>query len=330
VSVIELRPQDPGVWHVPTLAEWLFEEGAHRRWIVPELVPAESLILVSGQQKLAKKTWFSDALALAISTGVVIGGLKTECAGPVLYCQEEGSHAGTRERLFGLCRTYDIDPKSLQKTYYAFHNRVKLDTELWSERLLRAVEAWHPVLVIFDNLSYMHLGDENSSADMNVVADTIHNLRAAGASIMFLAHLDKVRGARPKADIDSQVRGSSLIVNFYDVHLALRRYRESEAHINLTARYREDEERIYTISWDIVKNGERVERAELTFTAQSSSSREVLLDRCLGATLAGKLYSMRELRSAWGIGAGPAQWVREELLRSRDLVQTSAGMFHRR
>lgn len=239
------------IWKVPTLAEWLEEESNDRGWFFPGFVPRDSLVLMSGHKKRACKTWLADLLALLVATGKSSGLLVNQNMAPVLFCEEEGSHEGNRQRLLALCATYKIDPSSINNFYFAFRQRIKLDTELWCGRLIEKVRELDVKLVVFDALTYMHKADENKTNEMLNVVNTLHELRSLGATVLYLAHLDKTRGSDKLADIDDQVRGAGVITDAYDAHLALRRYRVKDPFIKLTLRLRDGgEEAHYRLAWE--------------------------------------------------------------------------------
>jgi len=239
------------IWSPPSVAEWIEAAPKEVKWLVDYFVPEDSVILLSGQQKLAFKTNLALCLSILVAAGKTFGCLHTSAARPVLYVYEEGSSAGTRSRLIKICKGLGVDPTSLHTMYLAHRQRVKLDDSAWRRQLIRFVQYEKPGLVVLDTMSYMHLGDENSVKEMSSSIETIQHIRDAGASVVVLAHLDKTKGGNPRADIDTQIRGTSLVVNFYDVHIACRRYRKSDMHIDMTVRHRDDEEKEFKISWTV-------------------------------------------------------------------------------
>lgn len=309
---------------LPRLNDWLSEARTATRWIVEHIVPCDSLVLVSGQQKRAHKTWLADSLAIAISTGVPIGGFNVLEPGPVLYCQEEGSFAGTRNRILGICQTYKVSQADLNNIHFSFHRRVKLDAPKWRKALVDYVSEHNIKCIVLDAITYMHLADENKISEMAPVIETLQDMRSLGASVIYLAHLDKTRGESKRADIDSQVRGASIVVNAYDQHIALRRYAMKEQWIKLTVRAREAEERDYRLRWDI-KLGDAdpetklrpVKHAELIFEELNEAGQlHATADLCHAKLLSGQQYTMATLKRAWGTGAERTKKILEVLLES--------------
>lgn len=235
-------------WRAPRLGEWLAGVKDEVAWLIPGLVPKSGIVLISGQQKLAFKTFLSDALSLLVSTGVEYGRMTATLSGPVVYVEEEGQGAQTRDRLVAVAEGLGVDPQDAE-VYYIFRQRVKLDSELWAKRILDLVREVKPVLLILDAMVYLHGADENKTHEMKPVVELLQEVREMGASVLCLAHLNSA-GSDPNKDIDEQVRGSKIIVNAYDTHLALRR-RNRKDPIKLTARHRGAPEREYKIFWEL-------------------------------------------------------------------------------
>lgn len=330
-SVTELPAS---VWRLQNFSEWRQTVPLTTRWIVPGFIPKDSLVLISGQQKLAFKTWTADTLAISMSTGKQLGPFAPLEPVPVLYIQEEGSKQGTKGRIDGIAKTYGIDPNDL-KFYFVFRERIKLDNDLWRRRLIGAIRHLGIEVLILDALTYMHDAEENSNAEMGVAIETMRIARGEGVTVIFLAHLDKDRGSRKKADIDNQLRGASVVVNAYDVHFALRRYSAKDAHIDLTLRAREQEERQFVVTWDIVKHTEAIfdphlereveieviDKAKLDMRELGSEGEVgTRLEKFLLAMAPGKLYSADELRACWGCGGTISKSSRERLVADGRIV----------
>jgi RecA-family ATPase len=316
-------------WCPPTLTDWLAQVDENVRWLIPDFVPEDSLILLSGQQKRAFKTWFALTCALATALGRDVGGLKPTRAGPVLFIEEEGARASTKSRFKMLLNTYMIAPEELSNVYFAHRNRIKLDDQGWRARLSNFMAAKQPALVVYDGLSFAHTGDENSHKDMSPVIDTLQLLRSFSCSTLLLAHVDKQRGENPHADIDIQVRGSSIIINSYDTHIAMRRYKMSDAHITCTVRSRDAEEKEFVVSWDIDEEKNHAalsyhkkhnENEPKTMTQDSISRYKLILE-----TAQGDKFSNVALRRLWELGTKTANMVRDILLKEGFLVPEGAS-----
>lgn len=321
---IENDEQEKGVpsWLPPTLDQWLAEVDETQEWLIDRIIPRDALVLVSGHQKRAYKTWFSFLAGLVLASGRTQSLFRPLVTGPVLIVEEEGARPQTKQRFQMLANTYGFTPEEMRNVYFSHRQRVKLDDPGWRAKLLAAARHIKPVLVIYDALSYAHTGDENSHADMAPVIDTLQALRSTGASVAVLAHLDKQRGENPRADIDTQVRGSSIIVNAYDMHLALRRYKMSAAHIDCIARARDAAEARYSITWDISEetNSARFNMLEVLEGAPKDSTAERYKNML---TAHGGPWSSKGLRALWQCSVKTEKVLREKFM--EEGILTSDG-----
>lgn len=292
-------------WPVPTLDEWEEGVGEDTPWLVPGWIPENSFGLMSGQQKRACKTWTAFQLALCVACPeATFDAFKPTRYGPVLIVEEEGTAPQTKARLQMIKRALGI--KKTPNVHFVHHNHVKLDDERWRARLLAKVESLQPALVILDALSYMHDGDENSVREMSPTVETLRLMRGGGTSIIVLAHLDKTKGENKRSDIDTQVRGSSLIVNAYDSHIALRRYKMTEEFIQCTVRHRDADETHCLLRWHIDDAAVVKEpKARLQLAAKPSDEAEIhtetFNEKCLEALEPGELYTLDQLRALLGV-----------------------------
>lgn len=255
-------------WAEP-FGDWLLTPAKTKAWLIDGLIPMDSLVLLSGHQKRAAKTYFALAVAIAIATNKANGELKPIETGNVLFVEEEGSHAETQTRALAVIRAMGLDPEesreALNKIRWVFRKSVQLDRYQWQARLKQAAELLQPVLTIFDAVFALHSGDENKVSDMAPIIKTFNHIRnvSGGGSVLYLAHLDKDRGENPKKDIDTQVRGSGVLVNAYDTHLAARRYSEHDHEIAMKVRYRDREPQDWKLRWEFEKKDGNLDKAHL-------------------------------------------------------------------
>lgn len=327
-----------GLWQPPTLDVWFKEVEKAQRWLIPQFIPADGIVLTSGQKKRAMKTFSAMTTALCLATNTKAAMFNPVGDMPVLFVEEEGGRAETRERLMGLCRTMKIDPEAksrpLRHFYFSYHNRTKLDDRRWTEELVKLVQREKIKYVVLDAIVYMHSGDENKVSEMTPVVSAMQGMRHVGATVNFLAHLDKTRGGNKKEDVDDQVRGTGVLTDCMDTHLAYRRYKMSDAHIDLTVRHRSGPEKKYTVAWQINSHsvGQGAEEHEILDLAQLSMI-EVMGEMDIpkmAKTFTKKLevdhvYSPRELRQTWGVGAKTAKELIEFLMQAGDLEEEGSS-----
>lgn len=309
---VELGAPAVSSWVVPTLPAWLAEAEKARKWLYPGLLLEEAIVCMSGQKKRAKKSMTAFAMGIGLAAGKPVGIWKPDGVASVLIAEEEGPRASTRERLLAICNGMGVDPASLNNVHFAFHQGVKLDQKKWRERLCKKVEEVKARLLILDAIVYMHDGDENKVADMAPVRETMHAVRSLGCTTMFLAHTDKARGEDPKADIDSQVRGSGLTTDAYDQHLALRRYNADDPITALTIRGRDQEERKYSVKWSFESVKDITTRAAMVVEDPKASFQNLILE-CANKLAMEHKYSLRLLQDLWQVPKSRAQLILDHL-----------------
>lgn len=241
----------PEIWSPPTLAQWLEEEPTEPRWVVPGFLPHDAFVVLSGQRKLTNKTYTSRALAASLATGRAIKPFIPDKRYRCLFVEEEGSHGENWDAWQAVLKTYSIQPSELDGIIWSFRDLVLLNIKEWRERLVRLVRTHQIEVAIFDALFLMVAGDENDSPVMREVLRTLQEIRAQGCTVVLLAHLNDHRGADPSIDIDLQIRGSGLLKDAYDLHLAARRYDPNDKYIAWTVRRRGGIEMKYRALWDI-------------------------------------------------------------------------------
>lgn len=275
------------IWEPKLIREFLDSAKECRRWVIPDFVAHEGLTLLSGPRKLGMKTWLADFLAVVCTHGLEVDILRATDPGPVIYFEEEGTPLGTYLRWQGIERSLHIDLKKAENFYYAFRPRVLLDDPLWASAIMDAVKKIQPRMVIYDALTYMHKGDENKTHEMRIVVDTLQSIRACGTACVFLAHTNSAGSSERSMDIDLGVRGSKVILDCYDVHVALRRYSSEEKDIKCQIRQREGSERLYQLRWDLQSQwnydleAEEVMHVLPTFTSEEEGIKETYIEELL-------------------------------------------------
>lgn len=149
-------------------------------WAVEKLVPARSITVLHSPGGLGK-TWFSLALANAVSRGESFLGLKTK-PGPVCYIDFENPLPLLVER------TRKLDIRDVLFWHLSANpSPPRLDTSEY--KFYRQLPAG--ALIIFDTLRAAHSGDENSSQDMALVMGRLKELRELNHSIFLIHHAGK-------------------------------------------------------------------------------------------------------------------------------------------
>lgn len=207
-------------------------EDDSKDWVVRGLVLRAAPNIFAGMPK-SKKTILAIHLCLAVAAGEKTWlGRFPISPGRVLILSYEDPRRETRRRVWRLARGLGYDPRTLAGTLRIadrsepFH----FDKPAEMARLEGTLAAWRPSIVLMDSLSRVHLGDENSKKDMNVVTDAWLTLAARyDLAIVSIHHLKK--NLEDGQSIIMQLRGSG------DIGAAVR-------HVVAVKREKEDSDRL--------------------------------------------------------------------------------------
>lgn len=182
----------------------ILEASAPRGELIPGLLPADGIAILTAAPKVGK-TMFASQAALAIQEGTSFLGFPAGPAGSVLYCDHESSADDLRQR-FKLLEGDAQDPYAL--TFCRDSFQLAKDDDV--DGLIELVQAAGHSLVIIDTLATYMLGvDEN---DAGSVSRPLHGLRRlqheTGAAILVVAHASK---SESHGKIAAKTRGSNAI-----------------------------------------------------------------------------------------------------------------------
>jgi len=306
--------------------EWAMSGDVEPTWLIEDFLPEQTLALVSGPRKLAYKTWFIMMLGTLVATGRTYLNFKATAPAKVLFVEEEGSTNETKSRLRKIFKMCGVGPDGDQKGIgllqenLAFMHwaRVKLDDPEWVRELLLFTKAWEPKLIVLDALTYMSNGDENKKQDMQVVIDSLAQLRRLGACVMFVYHT----GQREQANVDLDVRGSTILADAYDVHLALRRTDDEVPEIKFFGKYRDFGMKKSIYSWHHLDDG--TIRLDVMEAKKHDTLGEVL-KKLKAEMQPGMAYNLQDFRRMSGLNAGDAATVRAKLIKQGDLEPVKGG-----
>lgn len=330
LSTKAMHQHNATAWSVQKFSDWAEQDFERTAWLIPQFIPQEGIVVLSGFPKIARKTLTADIIAVCLAAGKSMSMLTVPEPISVLYVEEEGGAAETKNAIQAVQRA--VGASANMDIYMAFHDRVKLDSKEWIAKIIEVVKAKQIKLVIFDALTYLHDGDENSTSEMLVVARGIQDIRAAGTAVLVLVHLDKSRGSDTNADIDLQMRGSSIISNLYDVHLALRKPSTSQKDIDLIVRGRHLCEKQYKVAWNLVplKNDlNLLDKMSLIVTPHSDDvvHDDAILDGYIALMEPTKKYQYKELRELWEVSTKKASSILKILINEETIVKVGARTY---
>lgn len=156
-------------------------------WIIPDLLPARSLIIVAGESKLARKSLLLEWLATRVAQGLPFLDKVLPYARPVIYSALEESVEDSADRM----RRFGILPGSETPLTMCFDDETEFSGVAESIAYTQQRGLW-----IIDSLSEcgrMHgLRDENSSTEITGVLRAYRRLaHLTGWAIVFVHHYRK-------------------------------------------------------------------------------------------------------------------------------------------
>lgn len=309
------------------LLDWWQEPVPTAEYLIDGILPTDSVVIVSGPPKRGFKTWLAMLMAGCVATGKDYKVFKPRAPEPVLFVEEEGGLHGTRKRLSKVFSMLEVDlddPTTTKEGVLAQKNfwwlrspRLKLDNMLQVAQLKKFIEAHGIKLVVLDAITYMHSGDENNKQDMQKVCDALGALRATGATIVALMHVNR-SSRKENVDIDLGTRGSSVFTDYYDVHFGLRRDKTTDA-LTLEIRSRDYEPQEYTLFWNVT---EGVAQPELIIKPRDEgviAEEFVAVLRNKGFP-AGRAITPKDFQAVLGLTAGKAAEIRAQLINEGKLT----------
>lgn len=244
----------------PSLATWAreVENDDSPSFIIQDVLPADNLILLSGQPKDAKKTWFAMLTALVAATGISVGSLKCERPVNVLYIYREGARKPTLQRFKALCAGQGFpEPSKISNLFFHHRGNFWLDTGNWVSDVCAFIIEHKIGVVYIDTFAKSCQSDENSSREMGHAIQNAEKMRDAGATVVLVHHLKKgahslSNGKSGTPEPDKDLRGSSALAGAYEMHWAIRSYPQEDSRERVTQLYiggKESEWTSYTYDW---------------------------------------------------------------------------------
>jgi len=179
--------------HLRDIPRTLEIDANQRGWLVDELIPEGSLVLVTAPPG-EYKTWLALSLASAVSTGALFLRRKT-AETTVLYLDRDNPLRVVCERR----RILRLREGKRLKIW----GRWLPDSppEIGDPRHLKFARRYRP-LIIFDSFVRFHSAQENSATDMAKVIEALRRLTDAGATVILLHHRGKSETSRYRGSTD--------------------------------------------------------------------------------------------------------------------------------
>ncbi len=188
-------------------------------WLVDNLIPARSLILISAKAKTGKST-FCRALAAALVTGQDFLGFPVR-HGPVLYIATEGQQRDAKAafRRLGL-------PPGVPLTYCRMTPATGAIGIEWLTEIVQEMDP-RPVLVVIDVMQkFLRLASTNDYSEASLGMSTLETAKdALETAIATVHHSTKRTRETEDEDVGDAIGGSMAIRGGADTTIILERYR---------------------------------------------------------------------------------------------------------
>jgi hypothetical protein len=207
---------------------------------------------------------------------------------------------------------------------------VLLDDPTWIARLKAFIVAKGIKLVIIDTFAKAHRGDENNVKDISAIMRAIDDLRGCGSgtSVVFSHHLRKPsRDVASMDDCDDDLRGSSALAGFYDVHIAVRKPHANHDYLSVTIRSKDDEETRYELIWKFGGKAEEAPWVRFDLAkAQEGALLPSMLDKAVALLAASEVYTKKELADIWQLDKYLAEQTIASLIEDGILEAAGKGL----
>lgn len=231
---------------IHTFSDLMGREFPALEWLVEGLVPASSIIAISGYPA-SYKTWLVLDLALKVAKGEpLFGKFPTGQTGVLLVDEENGERS--LQRRF---KTLKAERATLP-LFWTSLNEFKL-TEDTVDHLIKSAKERGIGLVIFDSLIRIHTSDENSAREMSQVSRLLKRFVKDGITVIFTHHHRKTGPGQ--ANHSHDMRGSSDLLASVESHIALER-KPGERVVVVTQTKLRDGEEIKPFKLELVPDGE--------------------------------------------------------------------------
>ena len=212
------------------------EQGKEPAWLIQDLIPERSTVLLVGRTG-SYKSFLALDLAIGISTGTETFGSVPSAPGPVFYGALEGRNniKKARRRAWKIARGVDKTPDF----YVGTAPMVAFEDEMqeFCQQILGRLHGRHPKLIIIDTLAKSMAGlNENDARDAGRFIRFCDALvETFGCSVLVLHHSgkDDARGAR----------GSSAFQAGFDTVLEARAHKRTKAVAVYVVKQKDAEEK---------------------------------------------------------------------------------------
>jgi len=193
------KPEKPKIWS--DLAAAFSNVKNEREWFAEGAIEGDPLVIFTAPEKSGKSWILLDLAVATVTGGAWLGAFPIRRPGPVVYVDAELGPFEFARRLARVARGRGFDPLVVMKGLRHLSEQKAaglLDLDVYKDsgdagrRLLSAMSAEQPALLIIDPYRNMLPGHENDSLDTKRAGRVLRGLRdAIGVPVIVAHHLNK-------------------------------------------------------------------------------------------------------------------------------------------
>lgn len=218
--------QKPNIMSIKDIFSFDFGE---QEWLVKDLIPIESPVLISGHPG-NYKSWVTLDIARCVSLGLNFLDKFEVKQGNVLFVDRENHLREVKKRLKKLQVSEDAP------IFFFQADNFKIDNKRDFQSLLEVIKEKDIKLVVFDSFIRIHSSDENDSKQMSQILEQLKKIINVGANVIAIHHLRKENGYQKSSG--NSIRGSTDILAFTDVAFTIKKGKEKGTIIFETIKLR--------------------------------------------------------------------------------------------
>jgi len=211
-NVKTIAPLSSPPWHI---SELLALPDVPIQWVVENLIPRESITMLSGHPR-AFKTWIVLHIAAQVASGGSVFGKFQTTRTKVLIIDEEDSSFIIKDRSKKLSMSKDDD------IYVWIQQGFKADNEEHLKQLKWFILENNIGLVCLDSFRRIQNRDENVAKEVAEVFECIREISKLGVAVL-ITHHHRKQSFLQRGATDQSLRGSSDILASLDGHLMVER-----------------------------------------------------------------------------------------------------------
>ena len=202
-------------------SDFMANEPPPMQWLVENLVPANSFVVLGGAPKTCKSWMALDiGISVALREPAFNSNFNVYKPQAVLFImlEDAASNIYGRVRAIGQSKMATIEDLKRAPMYFRFHRSLDLGDPVAIEWMAHRIKDSIPEigLIIIDPMRNAHNLDENDSTNIKLLTDNIRALRdITGASVLITHHLRKMSKA-DKVNPGFALRGSGAIYGAVD------------------------------------------------------------------------------------------------------------------